>query len=265
MIANQGQPGTSLRQAEHPHRKRPWVGFHTSGTLPSPLHDPSAPGLPFEARRLRAADVDAVYALHLEVVSQMSAPGLVRRDTRDYFAAHIEDAGFILGTFCEDRLVGYGLSSFPRDELENYGVQLKLPAHELPLVGQLEGAAVGVEHWGRGLHLMLAGWRADCLAEAGFRHICATVAPGNVWSLRNLLRTGLVIRHIGVLYGGLLRYVLQQDRHLPPVADVASSCMVPLDNLDRQRELIADGYFCHACTTHGPGNHTLTYSRPEGA
>lgn len=242
-----------------------WADFSVTGILPPPHHDPRAPSLPFTARPLTPADVEAIYALHLEVVSHMRAPGLVRRDSRDYFAAHVDGAGFILGAFSGERLIGYGLSSFPRDPAENYGVPLGVPSDQLPLVGQLEGAAVSVDHWGRGLHFLLAGWRAVCLADSGYRHICATVAPGNVWSLRNLLRTGLVIRAVGHLYGGLLRFILQHDRQGPPTPDPATSVSVPLDDLDRQRALLAEGYFCHACTTRGPGDHVLTYSRQEAA
>jgi hypothetical protein len=243
----------------------PWATFAAAGVLPAARHDPAAGALRFVGRPVTVDDLDAVYALHLEAVDSMTSPGLVRRDERAYFESHVDGDGFILGVFCDGCLVGYGLTSFPRDGSENYGVVLGLPAGELPLVGQLEGAAVGVAHWGRGLHRRLATWRAEVLAAAGYRHICATVAPGNVWSMRNLLRTGLVIRCVGHLYGGLLRFVMQRDEAAPTVLVPGTEVTVPLDDIGRQAALMADGYVGHDCLTYRPGVHGVVYSRREGA
>ncbi len=243
-----------------------WETFRYSGMLPAPHHAPDAGPIAVEARRLGLDDVDDVYALHLRVQGAMRRPGLVRPDTRDYFAGHVSGGeGFILGCFSEERLIGYGLCSLPRDPQENYGVLLGLPAEELLQVGQLEGAAVDEAYWGRGIHRLLATWRANCLVAAGYRHICATVAPGNVWSLRNLLKTGLTVRHLGTLYGGLLRYVMQNDVERPLALDLTASRVLPVQDIEAQATLLMKGYVGYACSQEPGGPALMHFARPRGA
>lgn len=240
-----------------------WRTFRYSGTLPAPHHDPAAKAISVEARRLTVDDVDAVYALHLRVLEVMPRPGLVRPDSRAYFQSHVgDDQGFILGCFFGSRLIGYGLCSLPSDPAENYGTVLGLPPEELLLVGQLEGAAVDDAYWGRGIHRLLATWRANCLIAAGYRHVCATVAPGNVWSLRNLLDTGLTVRRIGTLYGGLLRYVMQNDVERPMQLDLAESRSLPLQDTEAQAALLDRGYVGHACSLERDGLRLMHFAPP---
>lgn len=243
-----------------------WETFRYSGMLPAPCHDPDAGAIPVEARRLGLADVDDVYSLHLRVLEVMPRPGLVRPDPRSYFEGHVAGGeGFILGCFSDGRLIGYGLCSLPQDPVENYGMLLGLPPEDLLLVGQLEGAAVDDAFWGRGIHRLLARWRADCLVAAGYRHICATVAPGNVWSLRNLLHTGLTVRCTGTLYGGLERYVMQNDVERPMVLDLDGSRVLPLQDLDEQAALLSQGYVGYACSLESGGRRLMHFARPMEA
>ncbi|KJS45197.1 MAG: hypothetical protein VR70_00690 [Rhodospirillaceae bacterium BRH_c57] len=219
-----------------------WRSFHRDGILPPSRHKPGAAEVPFRAHALTAEHVDAIYELHRTAHALAVRPELVRLDTRDYFAEHIEGHGLILGVFVGDALVGYGLISIPTNDAENYGTFLGLPHDEFPLVGQLEGAAVHHDWWGRGLHNMLARWRVACLHNAGYRHICATVAPRNTWSLNNLLRVGMTVREIATLYGGLTRYVLQwEGPSYAALKPAAGDIPLSLDDLDAQRAVIAKG------------------------
>jgi hypothetical protein len=217
-----------------------WRGFRQDGILAPSRHAPNAAEVPFRAHALTAEHVDAIYVLPRMAHAVAVRPELVLLDSRDYFASHIDGHGLILGVFVGDDLVGYGLISIPANDAENYGTFLGLPHDEFSLVGQLEGAAVHHDWWGRGLHNMLARWRVACLHNAGYRHICATVAPRNTWSLNNLLRVGMTVRQIATLYGGLTRYVLQwEGPSYPALKSAPGDIPVSLDDLEAQRGLIA--------------------------
>lgn len=221
--------------------------------------------MPYRAVALGPEHVEAVYSLHRVAHSLASRPDLVRLDTREYFASHIAQHGFILGILVGNDLVGYGLASLPSTDAENYGTLLRLPRSEFPLVGQLEGAAVHLDWWGRGLHHMLARWRISCLADDGRRHICATVAPRNIWSLNNLLRVGMTVRRIATLYGGLTRYVMQWEgaAYVPPASQPGDR-VVDLDDLQAQAALLDAGWRGTLLQRVEGDRWTLTFRPPPG-
>ena len=223
-----------------------WNSFARSGVLDPSRNARDQRRQPYTARRLLEADVDEVFALHQLARSLSPRPELVRPDTRDYFLRHMEDEGFILGAFVGGALVGYGLASLPHSLEDSYGPVLGLPDAEFPLIGQLEGAAVHPDWWGHHLHFNLATWRIECLAAAGYKHIGATVAPRNTWSLRNLLSVGMTVRVVAEMYGGLLRYVvLWEGAERPPPAPTSGPDTLrrlPLNAIAEQTVLLHQGW-----------------------
>lgn len=79
------------------------------------------------------------------------------------------------------------------------------------------------------------------LLERQFRFVCATVAPGNLASLKDKLAQGMEIHALKEKYGDWLRYILVKDLEAPRKPG-GERVLVEIENLDRQKQLLADGF-----------------------
>lgn len=214
--------------------------------------------------RLREVDLDRIVALHNLVLSD-AIPGTVRADSRDFFEATVDGLGIIIGLKAEDdALVAYAVLSLKPAAVAEYGASIALPESEFALVACLDGISVHPNWRGNGIHEMLARWRIEAARSLGRRHIFATVAPVNHISWGTLVRLDMRVRAIGQFYGGMLRYVLHRDIARPstwPAPD--ASIEVPVDALERQRELLAEGMVGWRKRTIG-GRPLLAFGRVDG-
>jgi GNAT superfamily N-acetyltransferase len=214
--------------------------------------------------RLQEVDLDRIVALHRLVLSE-AIPGTVRADNRDFFASTLDGLGLILGLKAEDdALVAYAVLSLKPAAVAEYGASIALPESELGRVACLDGISVHPDWRGNGIHEMLARWRIEAAHSLGRRHIFATVAPVNHISWGTLVRLDMWVRAIGQFYGGMLRYVLYRDVAGPstqPAPD--ASIEVPVDALERQRELLTEGMVGWRKRTVG-GRPLLAFGRVNG-
>ncbi len=210
-------------------------------------------GHELEVRFAVTEDLDALIALHHSVLARVPHPGDFREDSREYLAAQIDGAGRIVTIFVDAQLAAFGILHFPGDDEHSYGRVLGFSEPERQRTAQLECANIA-SHWvGNGLHLALIGWRIDIARAEGYRHICATAAPTNIFSWSNLCLTHLQVRHLGKFYGGWLRYLLHRDLERPADLDLEQARWIPLTEIPRQRQALAAGWLGFA------------YRGPQGA
>lgn len=173
----------------------------------------------FWGRRLRADEAAAAHALHRLVAADLPAE-LVAAETPEFFAAHAERAGQLLGIFTDRGLAACAVLGLPGPADANFGVDHGLAAADLPQVAHLDGASVHPRYRGNRLHRLLIEWRLAEARAAGRPIVLSTAAPGNHASLDNLLACGLQIRGLTVKFGGR-RYLLRRDldRDARPAGD----------------------------------------------
>ena len=160
-----------------------------------------------------ANDASAIQDLHEHLFAE-APQGSFRHDSPDFFQRILAGDGAILGLCTkEGALAAYSVLSLPKPDEFHYGRLIELPEACWPQIAQLEGIGVDPQRHGQGIQKWLGLWRMNTAAELGYRHLCATAAPMNFYSWRNLLSLGLVIRGLHSLYGGFLRYVLHRDIH----------------------------------------------------
>jgi GNAT superfamily N-acetyltransferase len=186
-----------------------------------------------------AADAPAIQNLHEGLFAKAPA-GTLRHDSPDFFHRILAGNGVILGLkTMEGVLVAYGVLSLPTPEEFHYGRLIELPEACWPQIAQLEGIGVA-PHWhGQGIQKWLGLWRMNTAVELGYCHVCATAAPRNFYSWRNLLALDLAIRGLHSLYGGFQRYVLHRDIHA--TVDHPLDLEVPVDDYRKQMEIFAAG------------------------
>jgi len=197
------------------------------------------PPVPFEGRRLDEPDLDAVIALHRQVLATMP-PALLAAESDAFFADHAARVGRILGLFAEGGLIAYGVLGLPGPGDPSFADDLELPAADRARVAHIDGVSVRPEWRGNRLQRVLIGWRIDEAAAAGRSLIVTTVAPGNVASLRNALGEGLTVRALRQKFGGW-RYLLVRDLGRPPLAPSTDGRWVDTADVETQQRLLAAG------------------------
>lgn len=205
-------------------------------------------------RELGAADVDAIYQLHVAATTLVGRPELIRPESRDFFSGIIGRAGKIIGVQ-DESLIGYGVLqwdlSFEEDPYGPLGLTMTTR------LAKLAGTSVRPDAWGRGYHRQLIAWRVHEAKRLGFQVLYATSAPGNYRSWTNLMDEGFSVRAIREIYGGCLRYfmvrdVRERDRPLP------EGIWCRAEDIGEQRRLIASGH--EGLARRGTGSsHAILY------
>jgi len=210
------------------------------------------------ARLLGPADLQLVYALHRRTLALAPTVGLVKPETREFFARHFEEVGRILGVWHGRTLIAYAVVGLPVGPSYNFGVEIDLAGDRLLAVAQLDGVSVAPEWRGRGLHRSLCEWRIEIARVADRRHVLSTVAPTNHFSWCNLMAHDLRVRRLRYKFGGALRYILHRDLQRPVSIDTERSVVVPIGDTERQQELLGMGYLGYA-PVEAPGGISVRY------
>ena len=98
----------------------------------------------------------------------------------------------------------------PGEREFNYGYDLVLTEEELPLVINMDSAAVHPEYRGLGLQQRLIQCAEEMLSKEGRRILLCTVHPDNRFSLQNVLKQGYTIQKKMEKYDSV-RYFLRKD------------------------------------------------------
>lgn len=187
-------------------------------------------------RLLQPHDLDAMHALHLHSIEGMVVQ-TVKPETRDFLASLLGGRGRVPGGWAGDALVAYGVLQHDLLADDAPHALLGLPA-AAPLC-KLAGAAVRRDWRGHGLQRRLIQQR---LALAGASSVFATSAPGNPASWHSLLACGLSVRALQYRYGGHARYLLARVPDEVFVADDLRALELGPQALERQQELLAQGW-----------------------
>ncbi|PPC76630.1 hypothetical protein C4K68_14480 [Pokkaliibacter plantistimulans] len=174
---------------------------------------------PPHIQTLNLSHLQAIITLHHEVRALLD-PSLIAAETDDYFADHLARCGRIYGIFADDqtdRLVAYGVLGLPGLRDPNFGTDQGLSESELGQVAHIDGAAVTPDWRGLGLHRLLIRHREVKARDFGRTLLLSTAAPGNFYSLNNLLQCELQVRGVRQKFGGE-RFLLRKDLNQPVTA-----------------------------------------------
>jgi hypothetical protein len=194
-------------------------------------------------RRIWAAHLDELFALHRQVVEGLPAEELYVGHDADWLSRHICEEGLCLGAFKDQRLIGYAILRFPNASPDNLGKLMGLKPSELTNVAQLQGSGISFRYRGRGLQSEFTRRRLSLAKELGYRHACVSVSPLNVISLRNMLEHDLRIIAVIDRLAGYRRLVLYKDvLHGTALRSTISMRLVRLEDTAAVRAAIDEGY-----------------------
>lgn len=151
--------------------------------------------------------------------------------------------GLMVGAYAEGELIAFRALLAPPIDEEHLGYDIGLTEDMLPRVIYQEISVVHPAYRGNRLQQKMGDvvMRQLPLLERQFRFVRATVAPGNLASLKDKLAQGMEIHALKEKYGDWLRYILVKDLEAPRKPG-GERVLVEIENLDRQKQLLADGF-----------------------
>ncbi|WMS42981.1 GNAT family N-acetyltransferase [Acuticoccus sp. MNP-M23] len=211
--------------------------------------------------RLTRGDVDEVYRLYLSALSRLPNPAAVRPDEPAFFDEIFAVGGGIVGFRDGPQLIAYGVLRPVLDsEHDRTGLASVVPA-EAPLM-VLDGSAVAPAYWRRGLQRAIIDTRIAEAARLGASHVIAKASPGNIPSMRNLLKCGFAtVALVRKPYGW--RYV----NHRPVAAPVrpAADCQwMEAGRIDEAQDRFQAGEAAFACRAQDDGIGQLKFGPLRG-
>lgn len=199
--------------------------------------------LPFSMKRLYLEDLPVIEQVQQKVIESLPEKASLQALTTEEFLFILNERGLLVGAFVEDELIGFRALLIPEIDEEHLGWDIGLPSEELQKVIYQEISVVLPEYRGNRLQQKLAEVIMKELPnlEEEFRYVCCTVAPMNIPSLKDKFTQAMHIAALKEKYAGLKRYILVKDLENPDVR-YTSHVTVKLDNLEKQQELLNEGY-----------------------
>lgn len=199
--------------------------------------------LPFYMKRLYLEDLPVIEQVQAKVIDSISEKNSLQALTTEEFLFILNERGLLIGAFVEAELIGFRALLIPEIDDEHLGWDIGLSQEELQKVIYQEISVVLPEYRGNRLQQKLAEVIMKELStlKEEFRYICCTVAPMNIPSLKDKFTQSMYIASLKEKYVGLNRYILVKDIEKPEV-HYTSHITVKLDDLEKQRQLLDDGY-----------------------
>ena len=147
----------------------------------------------------------------------------------------------MVGVFVEGELIAFRALAIPEIDEHHLGYDIGLGTEQLENVVYQEITNVHPDYRGFGLQKKLGAIVMEILDASPYTHVCATVAPFNIASLKDKLSQGMVIGALKKKYGDMVRYVFYKK--LDEEREVSSEVLeINMADTEKQQQLLAEGW-----------------------
>jgi predicted GNAT superfamily acetyltransferase len=225
--------------------------------------------LDFEMEMLGKEKMDDVMKLQDIVYDHVENKETYHPNTIEENYDILDVGGHILGVYFKNQLVAFRIIDTPGLGDRNLGKDLNFSEEDLWKVSIFDSTVVHPDFRGHGLQFKTLQKSKEILLQQGYQHGLATISPNNLYSVRNLIKAGFVIKEVKKKYGaiadeidGKLRYILWMD--LRQKARRQYQHVVQLENreIEKQKLFLNNGYEGFKIVSHGQiDNFIIAYGR----
>lgn len=191
-------------------------------------------------RKLTLEHLDSILRLQHAVLRAMENDSFLSPLTIVEYEDSIAH-NLMIGAFVDNELIAFRALALPTVDDYHLGYDIGLSPGQLEKVVYQEITNVHPDYRGFGLQKKLGVIVMELLDASPYTHVCATVAPFNIASLKDKLSQGMVIGALKKKYGGMLRYVFYKKIHQNRISE-GKHLEIPMDAIEKQQKLIADGW-----------------------
>lgn len=179
-------------------------------------------------------DVPQILALQKQVIDALEDKNLLRKNTREMFERCVQPPHYTLGVYDGSDMVAVSILYDPQGDEEDLSKNLR--CHTVEKGANYKLALVSPQYRGRGLQRKMLYFLEKYAYHTGYTHLCTTVSPDNLYSMRNVLACDYEKDHEAIKYGGLKRIVLCKNIKEAYEAKEASCHCAELPEIDFKKE-----------------------------
>ena len=183
-----------------------------------------------------------IMGLQKTVVDNLENPELFEPLPIDCIDRYTQGEGRIIGVLSQGELIAYDMMSFPGENHDNLGYDLKISRNELMKLVHLEAVVVHPVYRGNNLHFKMQEHLLNLAQELGYHHIASTISPSNYPSLSNFLESGLVIKQLKTKYGNKLRYIVYRNFKNSVVSQPTQEITLLNTDIRAQQDALKEGF-----------------------
>lgn len=210
-------------------------------------------------------DLDKILHMQQIVVDSLEDPSILAALTKDEFTYILEGNGAILGAFVGHKLIALRAILEPPMNEEHLGLDIGLKGDALKSVLYQEISMVLPSFRGFGLQQQLATHIMKLVEDSHkqYSHICATVAPTNIPSLKDKFKQGMVTVVLKQTYGDKWRYTFAKPIQEEWTFDTTATKHIPLEDMDAHIQLLEDHWY-GVELTESDEHFFISYQRRKG-
>lgn len=194
----------------------------------------------YVVRELTIDHVDDIFRIQDIVLGSLENNNFLSPLTKEEYEGSIANR-LMVGVFVEEELIAFRALALPEIDEHHLGFDIGLQAEQLDKVVYQEITNVHPDYRGFGLQKKLGNIAMELLDATTYTHVCATVAPFNIASLKDKLSQGMVIGALKKKYEDMLRYVFYKKLHEERKAG-SEVLQIHMGDTEKQQQLLADGW-----------------------
>lgn len=191
-------------------------------------------------RVLKEDSVEDVLRLQDLVLETLINDDFLSPVTKEEYEEFVSKS-LMVGVFVEDKLIAFRALAIPEIDEHHLGYDIGLQTEQLDQVVYQEITNVHPDYRGFGLQKKLGAIVMELLDASPYTHVCATVAPFNIASLKDKLSQGMVIGALKNKYADMLRYIFYKKLH--EERKIGGEVLeILMADTEKQQQLLADGW-----------------------
>lgn len=189
-------------------------------------------------------EVPELIALQKVAIARLELKDSLQPLTDEEFEYIVSGNEFIIGVYNDQKLIAFRAMLVPQMNGAHLGLDAGLQLNELSRVIYQELSIVHPGYRGKGLQTQMGVLAMSKVDRSRYDHVCATVAPFNIPSLKDKFALGLQIVALKQKYGGKLRYVFMKKLNDNPYADktFVEERIIKMSDTLKQQQVLSEGY-----------------------
>jgi hypothetical protein len=196
--------------------------------------------VPCRTALMTSGDMEEAVKLHYRVTRGLS-PEIFAPTSEHDIGRLVGGEGVSLGVWFDERLICMRAVIVDSDWVNETLGHMGFGSDEQNRTVYTEHCIVDKEFRGNNVQF-LTHYAIEQKIAGSYDVFFTTVSPKNSFSLLNILGCNFVIVGIRELYGGYLRYVMRKELSLGVPIWTHGHLVIPISDIARQREAIADGF-----------------------
>lgn len=194
----------------------------------------------YVVRELTLDNVNDIFRIQDIVLETIANNNFLSPLTKEEYENSIANH-LMVGVFVEEELIAFRALAIPQIDEHHLGYDIGLKKEQLNKVVYQEITNVHPDYRGFGLQKKLGNIVMELLDASPYTHVCSTVAPFNIASLKDKLSQGMVIGALKKKYGEMLRYVFYKKLHEDREAST-EVLEINMGDTEKQQQLLAEGW-----------------------